>query len=60
MQGGVSVDQIAPRFSFFFGIGMNFYLEIAKLRAARRLWHNLSFYFFLFCPLQFYWTYNVL
>ncbi|KAN0029902.1 hypothetical protein ACTA71_008040 [Dictyostelium dimigraforme] len=41
VSGGVSVDQIAPRFSFFFGIGMNFYLEIAKLRAARRLWSKL-------------------
>jgi methylmalonyl-CoA mutase len=38
---GVSVDEVAPRFSFFFGIGMNFYLEIAKLRAARRLWARL-------------------
>jgi hypothetical protein len=36
MQSGVSVDKVAPRFSFFFGIGMNFYLEIAKLRAARK------------------------
>eukprot|EP00456_Euglypha_rotunda_P025434 TRINITY_DN20579_c0_g1_i13.p1 TRINITY_DN20579_c0_g1~~TRINITY_DN20579_c0_g1_i13.p1 ORF type:complete len:266 (-),score=34.06 TRINITY_DN20579_c0_g1_i13:26-823(-) len=35
---GLKVDAIAPRFSFFFGIGMNFYMEIAKLRAARRLW----------------------
>jgi methylmalonyl-CoA mutase len=34
----VCSDAIAPRFSFFFGIGMNFYMEIAKLRAARRLW----------------------
>ena len=41
MKNGVSVDQLAPRFSFFFGIGMNFYLEIAKLRAARRLWAKL-------------------
>ncbi|EGC38343.1 hypothetical protein DICPUDRAFT_86554 [Dictyostelium purpureum] len=41
LQGGVTVDEIAPRFSFFFGIGMNFYLEIAKLRAARRLWAKL-------------------
>jgi methylmalonyl-CoA mutase len=32
------VDEFAPRLSFFFGIGMNFYLEIAKLRAARLLW----------------------
>jgi methylmalonyl-CoA mutase len=41
LKGGVSVDDIAPRFSFFFGIGMDFYLEIAKLRAARRLWAEL-------------------
>eukprot|EP01094_Clydonella_sp_ATCC50884_P021326 TRINITY_DN4680_c0_g1_i1.p1 TRINITY_DN4680_c0_g1~~TRINITY_DN4680_c0_g1_i1.p1 ORF type:complete len:759 (-),score=267.57 TRINITY_DN4680_c0_g1_i1:342-2285(-) len=38
---GVSVDKIAPRLSFFFGIGMNFYFEVAKLRAARRLWSTL-------------------
>lgn len=41
MKGGVSVDELAPRFSFFFGIGMNFYMEIAKLRAARRIWAKL-------------------
>lgn len=41
LRGGVSVDEIAPRFSFFFGIGMNFYMEIAKLRAARKLWADL-------------------
>ena len=35
---GMSVDAFAPRLSFFFGIGMNFYMEIAKLRASRRLW----------------------
>ena len=38
---GLKVDDVAPRYSFFFGIGMNFYLEIAKLRAARRLWSTL-------------------
>ncbi|OMJ74620.1 hypothetical protein SteCoe_26400 [Stentor coeruleus] len=38
---GLGVDQIAPRFSFFFGIGMNFYMEVAKLRAARLLWAQL-------------------
>jgi methylmalonyl-CoA mutase len=38
---GVSVDESAGRVSFFFGIGMDFYLEIAKLRAARRLWAEL-------------------
>jgi methylmalonyl-CoA mutase len=41
LKGGLSVDEIAPRFSFFFGVGMDFYLEIAKLRAARRLWAEL-------------------
>eukprot|EP01104_Vermistella_antarctica_P007696 TRINITY_DN1889_c0_g1_i1.p1 TRINITY_DN1889_c0_g1~~TRINITY_DN1889_c0_g1_i1.p1 ORF type:complete len:756 (+),score=202.65 TRINITY_DN1889_c0_g1_i1:89-2356(+) len=41
MSAGVSVDQLAPRFSFFFGVGMNFYMEIAKLRAARKLWAQL-------------------
>lgn len=34
----ISVDVFAPRLSFFFGIGMNFFMEVAKLRAARRLW----------------------
>ncbi|KAG2373639.1 hypothetical protein C9374_011928 [Naegleria lovaniensis] len=40
-KGGCKVDDVAPRFSFFFGIGMNFYLEVAKLRAARKLWAEL-------------------
>ncbi len=38
---GLKIDQFAPRISFFFALGMNFYMEIAKLRAARILWHNL-------------------
>ncbi len=38
---GLTVDEFAPRLSFFFGIGMNFFMEIAKLRAARRLWAEL-------------------
>ncbi len=38
---GLDVDAFAGRLSFFFGIGMNFYLEIAKLRAARLLWHRV-------------------
>ena len=38
---GLKVDQFAPRLSFFFGIGMNFFMEIAKLRAARLLWASL-------------------
>ena len=35
---GLDVDDFAPRLSFFWGVGMNFYLEIAKMRAARLLW----------------------
>ena len=35
---GLEVDSFAPRLSFFFGIGLNFFMEIAKLRAARMLW----------------------
>jgi methylmalonyl-CoA mutase len=38
---GIAVDAFAPRLSFFFGIGMNFFMEIAKLRAARLLWAEL-------------------
>ncbi len=38
---GLAVDSFAPRLSFFFAIGMNFFMEIAKLRAARYLWADL-------------------
>jgi methylmalonyl-CoA mutase len=38
---GLDVDAFAPRLSFFFGIGMNFFMEVAKLRAARLLWSTL-------------------
>ena len=38
---GMSVDQFAPRLSFFWAIGMNFFMEVAKLRAARLLWARL-------------------
>ncbi|MCC5926505.1 MAG: methylmalonyl-CoA mutase [Bacteroidetes bacterium] len=38
---GLDVDAFAPRLSFFFGIGMNFLMEISKLRAARKLWAEL-------------------
>ncbi|MGH6902538.1 MAG: methylmalonyl-CoA mutase, partial [Geminicoccaceae bacterium] len=38
---GLPIDQFAPRLSFFFCIGMNFFMEIAKLRAARFLWAKL-------------------
>jgi methylmalonyl-CoA mutase len=38
---GLAVDEFAPRLSFFFGIGMNFFMEVAKLRAARLLWSGI-------------------
>jgi methylmalonyl-CoA mutase len=38
---GLDIDDFAPRLSFFFGIGMNLFMEIAKLRAARTLWHRI-------------------
>jgi methylmalonyl-CoA mutase len=38
---GLDIDAFAPRLSFFFAIGMNFYMEVAKLRAARLLWATL-------------------
>ena len=38
---GLDIDQFAGRLSFFFAIGMNFYMEVAKLRAARLLWATL-------------------
>ncbi|MDH3789334.1 MAG: methylmalonyl-CoA mutase [Xanthomonadales bacterium] len=41
ISSGLEVDAFAPRLSFFFGIGMNFFMEVAKLRAARLLWATL-------------------
>jgi methylmalonyl-CoA mutase len=41
LAAGLTVDQFAPRLSFFWAIGMNFFMEVAKLRAARLLWANL-------------------
>jgi methylmalonyl-CoA mutase len=38
---GLKIDSFAPRLSFFFGVGMNYFMEIAKLRAARVLWAEL-------------------
>ncbi|KLE34617.1 methylmalonyl-CoA mutase [Aurantiacibacter luteus] len=38
---GLDIDAFAPRLSFFWGIGMNFFMEIAKMRAARTLWHEV-------------------
>ncbi|MBB5232626.1 methylmalonyl-CoA mutase [Deinococcus budaensis] len=41
LKSGLDVDEFAPRLSFFFAIGMNFYTEVAKLRAARLLWDEI-------------------
>ena len=38
LEAGITVDDLAPRLSFFWGIGMNFFMEIAKMRAGRLLW----------------------
>lgn len=41
LRAGMEVDEFAPRISFFWGIGTDFYMEIGKMRAARRLWSEL-------------------
>jgi methylmalonyl-CoA mutase len=41
LKAGLTIDQFAPRVSFFWAIGMNYFMEIAKLRAARMLWAKL-------------------
>ena len=41
LKSGLSVDEFAPRLSFFWGIGMNHFMEVAKLRAARVLWSKI-------------------
>src|SRR4029079_1652699 len=41
LKAGLTIDQFAPRISFFWAIGMNYFMEIAKLRAARLLWAKL-------------------
>ena len=41
LKAGLDIDAFAPRLSFFFGVGINFFMEIAMLRAARFLWHEL-------------------
>ena len=41
IEAGLSIDDFAPRLSFFWGIGMNHFMEIAKLRAGRLLWSKL-------------------
>jgi methylmalonyl-CoA mutase len=41
LASGLGIDAFAGRLSFFFGIGMNFFMEVSKLRAARTLWHRV-------------------
>lgn len=41
LKAGIAIDDFAPRLSFFWGIGMNFFMEIAKLRAGRVLWAKM-------------------
>ncbi|MCX7727966.1 MAG: methylmalonyl-CoA mutase [Bacteroidia bacterium] len=41
LKAGLSIDDFAPRLSFFWGIGMNYFMEIAKMRAARMLWSKI-------------------
>lgn len=41
IQAGIAIDDFAPRLSFFWGIGMNFYMEVAKMRAGRLLWSRI-------------------
>jgi methylmalonyl-CoA mutase len=41
VQAGMDIDEFAPRISFFWGIGMNHFMEIAKMRAARMLWAKI-------------------
>src|SRR3954469_4433470 len=41
MKQGLAIDEFAGRLSFFWGIGMNLFMEVAKLRAARTLWHRI-------------------
>src|SRR3569623_2937616 len=41
LKAGLDIDRFAPRLSFFWATGMNFFMEVAKMRAARLLWANL-------------------
>ena len=41
LQAGIEIDKFAPRLSFFWAIGMNYYMEVAKMRAGRRIWAQM-------------------
>src|SRR5213079_3763313 len=41
LKAGIDIDSFAPRLSFFWAIGMNYFMEVAKMRAARMIWAKL-------------------
>ncbi len=41
LKAGIDIDKFAPRLSFFWAIGMNYFMEVAKMRAARLIWAKL-------------------
>ncbi len=41
LEAGIDIDSFAPRLSFFWGIGMNYFMEVAKMRAARKMWAQM-------------------
>ena len=41
LKAGIDIDSFAPRLSFFWAIGMNYFMEIAKMRAARKIWAQM-------------------
>ena len=41
LEAGIDIDSFAPRLSFFWAIGMNYFMEVAKMRAARRIWAQM-------------------
>ncbi|MFK8793145.1 methylmalonyl-CoA mutase [Planococcus plakortidis] len=41
LEAGIGIDQFAPRLSFFWGIGMNYFMEVAKMRAGREIWAKM-------------------
>ena len=45
LEAGIDIDSFAPRLSFFWGIGMNYFMEVAKMRAAREIWAKMMSFF---------------
>ena len=44
LKAGIDIDSFAPRLSFFWAIGMNYFMEVAKMRAARKIWAQMMQY----------------